>query len=75
MGYFADDKERDKYKVKFCNYCIHIADDCPIMGIHWLYGHYSSKHQEILDIFIPRDIVGLHQTVNQKCVMLKEATA
>ena len=66
MGYFSNGSEGKRYQARYCDRCLHDAnEDCPVLLAHLLYNYGASKEvKSILDLMIPRTDDGLG---NERC--------
>lgn len=62
MAYFSNATEGEIYRQRYCDQCIHDADeDCPIFALHIMWNHEQrgdETKQTALDILIPRSSDG-----------------
>lgn len=70
MGYFSNGSEGMAYQERYCERCVHDAqNDCPIWGAHLLYsGRDANDPTSILHLLIPLSDDGLG---NKECLLFR----
>lgn len=73
MGYFSNGSESLDYEARYCDRCVHWANNnpCAVMGLHLLHNYDEcNKENSFLHLLIPRTKDGLG---NEQCSMFYEA--
>ena len=77
MGYFSNGSEGHSYEARWCNQCVHNADEekgCPVWGAHLLFSYElcnNDKHpgKIILDMLIPPEGISNGQCAMFHCAL------